>query len=191
MKKVLNSIRTTFKTTWWEVICIWPEVRARFKWFSYCLSWQRRLSVAVDCTVASVERLRYRWGSGEPTVTDVLPVIQTLWDWRLQRLKEQKKHAGVRLNKALSTPDLSGDYKGQSCSSQSTSNPDQRSEQAAGKLLKEFRLYANTYNRCHIFFGEMMNTLSLQRCAYLSHQCLFKTNVTGRRSNPGKNKMLS
>ncbi|KAI9515233.1 hypothetical protein NQZ68_026975 [Dissostichus eleginoides] len=37
--------------------------------------------------------------------------MMTLGDWRLQRLKEQKEHAGVRLNKALSTPGLSGDYK--------------------------------------------------------------------------------
>ncbi len=95
------------------IILLWVISSSKNQYLTNCLLWQRPLSMAVDCrTVALVERLSYRWGSGEPTVNDVLPVIQTLWDWRLQRLKEQKKHAGVRLNKALSTPASLGTTKG-------------------------------------------------------------------------------
>lgn len=87
------------------------------------------------------------------TVNDVPPVSQTLGDWRLQRLR---KHTGGQTKQSPVHSGLSrGTTKGQKAAAPP---PDQHSEQAAGKPLKEFGLYGNAHNRCRISFKGMTDT---------------------------------
>lgn len=122
---MLNSIDATFKTSPHDGKSVRFKWTVSFLWFLNmkrslinCLLWQIEPS-DVPLTVMSAGWHWLRsWGLA---VDEALRSwrwmmrcrsFRQLWDWRLQRLREQKKHAGVRLNKALSTPASPGTTKG-------------------------------------------------------------------------------